>query len=148
MRQIVIATTRDQLQQCLDVRREVFVNEQQVDESLEVDEFDQSPDACVHVLLLDSGRPVGAGRMRPYEEGAMKLQRIAVLRGQRGTGAGKAVVLALEEAARERGYTGTVLDAQCQAEAFYSKLGYVTVSPEPFLDAGIPHVRMKKRLQA
>jgi predicted GNAT family N-acyltransferase len=38
------------------------------------------------------------------------------------------------------------MDGQCQAEGFYNKLGYVTVSTEPFLDAGILHVRMQKEL--
>jgi predicted GNAT family N-acyltransferase len=138
MKQALIVTTEEQLKQCLDIRMDVFVKEQQVDVSLEVDEFDASPDACVHILLQDDGRAIATGRMRPYKEGVMKLQRIAVRQEQRGTGAGKAIVLALEEAARERGYGWTLLDAQCQAEAFYHRLGYETVSPEVFLDAGIP----------
>ncbi|MFD0677839.1 MULTISPECIES: GNAT family N-acetyltransferase [unclassified Paenibacillus] len=147
MKPTLIVTTREQLQQCLAIRYEVFIQEQQVDESLEIDEFDQSPDACVHVLLLDNGQALATGRMRPYDETTMKLQRIAVRKEQRGTGAGKTIVLALEDLAREQGFDYSLLDAQCQAEAFYHKLGYVTLSPEIFLDAGIPHVRMKKKLQ-
>lgn len=148
MKQIILVTDQDQLQQCLNIRMEVFVREQQVDESLEVDEFDQSPDACIHMLLLEDGQPVATGRMRPYENASetMKLQRIAVRKEQRGTGAGKAIVLALEEEAKKQGFAYTLLDAQCQAEPFYAKIGYTTVSSETFLDAGIPHVRMKKPL--
>jgi len=37
------------------------------------------------------------------------------------------------------------LHAQTHAEGFYKKLGYVTVSGE-FMDAGIPHVEMVKKL--
>jgi len=146
MNRIIHVTTQQQLNECLDIRRKVFVEEQQVDESLEIDEFDESPQACSHVLLHIDGNPAATGRMRPYTDDTMKLQRIAVLKEHRGTGAGKAIVLALEEEASRIGYTCTLLDAQCQAEPFYSKLGYITVSPETFLDAGIPHVRMKKRL--
>ncbi|MFE5323614.1 GNAT family N-acetyltransferase [Paenibacillus sp. NPDC056579] len=146
MKEIIHVTTQQQLNQCLDIRKEVFVHEQQVDESLEIDEFDDSPQACSHVLLQEDGLPVATGRMRPYKEDTMKLQRIAVRKPARGTGAGKAIVLALEEEARRIGYAYTLLDAQCQAEPFYIKLGYTTVSPETFLDAGIPHVRMKKQL--
>jgi len=148
VKQIVLVTNKEQLQQCLDIRMEVFVREQQVDASLEVDEFDQSPEACTHMLLLVDGQPAATGRMRPYENAnsTMKLQRIAVLKPMRGTGAGKAIVLGLEEQAKKLGFAYTLLDAQCQAEVFYQKLGYVTISPETFLDAGIPHVRMKKQL--
>ncbi|OXM82372.1 GNAT family N-acetyltransferase [Paenibacillus rigui] len=148
MKQTLIVTTPEQLQQCLDIRMEVFVQEQQVDPSLEIDAFDESPDACVHMLLLEDGQPVATGRMRPYENASstMKLQRIAVRQAQRGTGAGKAIVLGLEEEAKRLGFASSLLDAQCQAEPFYEKLGYKKVSPETFLDAGIPHVRMKKQL--
>ncbi|WP_036746599.1 GNAT family N-acetyltransferase [Paenibacillus sp. UNC451MF] len=146
MKQIIHVTTREQLNQCLDIRKEVFVQEQEVDESLEIDEFDESPDSCYHVLVQQDDQPLATGRMRPYTDDTMKLQRIAVLKASRGTGAGKTVVLALEDEARRAGYAYTLLDAQCQAEVFYRKLGYVTISTETFLDAGIPHVRMKKTL--
>ncbi|MBP1996536.1 GNAT family N-acetyltransferase [Paenibacillus eucommiae] len=146
MNHTIIVTTPEELQQCLTIRREVFIHEQQVDESLEIDEFDASPEACVHVLLHHDGKSAATGRMQPYDEITMKLQRIAVLQPYRGTGAGKAIVYALEEEAFRKGFKYTLLDAQCQAEIFYSKLGYVTVSSEPFLDANIPHVRMKKQL--
>lgn len=146
MKEIIHVTTQQQLNQCLNIRKEVFVKEQQVDESLEIDEFDESPESCYHVLFQVDGKPLATGRMRPYTDDTMKLQRIAVLLAARGTGAGKAIVLGLEEAARQAGYAYTLLDAQCQAEGFYSKLGYITISAETFLDAGIPHVRMKKTL--
>ena len=53
-------------------------------------------------------------------------------------------MMALEAQARELKSQYSVLDAQVQAEAFYRKLGYETISDEPFDDAGIPHVRMKR----
>ncbi|MCS7463293.1 GNAT family N-acetyltransferase [Paenibacillus doosanensis] len=146
MNQTSHVTTQQQLHQCLDIRKKVFVIEQQVDESLEIDEFDETPQSCCHVLYEMDGQPAATGRMRPYKSDTMKLQRIAVLKEARGTGAGRAIVTALEEEARRLGYAYTLLDAQCQAEPFYLKLGYVTVSPETFLDAGIPHVRMTKKL--
>ncbi|MBE1446915.1 GNAT family N-acetyltransferase [Paenibacillus sp. OAS669] len=146
MKQTIHVTTQEQLNQCLDIRKEVFVREQKVDISLEIDEFDESPQACYHILLLEDGKPTATGRMRPYTDDTMKLQRIAVRQSSRGTGAGRAIVLGLEEEAKRIGYAYTLLDAQCQAEPFYAKLGYVTISEETFLDAGIPHVRMKKTL--
>lgn len=137
-------TTREQLDQCLRIRKEVFVLEQGVSIEEELDNYDESPEACIHVLLTDNDEPVGTGRLKTYEGSIAKLQRIAVLASERGRGAGAAVVVGLEDAAKRAGYTGAVLDAQTHAESFYSKLGYATVSPEIFMDAGIPHVQMSK----
>ncbi|QGG56542.1 GNAT family N-acetyltransferase [Paenibacillus sp. B01] len=144
--QAIVVNTPDQLAQCLVIRKEVFVVEQGVSPEEEWDLYDASPDSCLHLLLLDEeGAAVGTGRVKPFDDGMAKLQRIAVLAGRRGRGTGAALVRAMEDAARERGYAGAVLDAQCQAEGFYAKLGYEPVSPDIFLDAGIPHVRMSRR---
>ncbi|SDT49053.1 Predicted N-acyltransferase, GNAT family [Paenibacillaceae bacterium GAS479] len=142
MLQAVEVTTQEQLDQCLAIRREVFVGEQGVSPDEEWDHYDESPQSCTHILLLDDGNPVGAGRLKPFGDGNAKLQRIAVLASCRGKGAGSHIVRAMEEAARKAGFKGSILDAQCQAKPFYVKLGYVPVSPDIFLDAGIPHIRM------
>ncbi|WNQ13560.1 GNAT family N-acetyltransferase [Paenibacillus aurantius] len=139
--------TGEELKQCFSVRLKVFVEEQKVPADLEIDEFDASLDACHHLLLQgEDGTPVGTGRWRFYTPDTAKLQRIAVLSEYRGIGAGRRVIAALEAWAREEGAAYSLLDAQCQAEAFYAKLGYETISDEPFDDAGIPHVRMRKSL--
>jgi predicted GNAT family N-acyltransferase len=136
----------EQLEQCFRIRKEVFVEEQGVPEDLEIDEFDASPESCHHVLVMDGEQPIAAARWRPYGEKTAKLQRVAVLKAWRGQGVGKALILAMEQHARELGYEASVLDGQCQAEPFYRKLGYSVISEEPFYDAGILHVRMKKKL--
>lgn len=145
---VVVATTHEQLQQCLAIREEVFVREQQVPIELEWDQYDEAPDRCRHILVLDGDKAVATGRWRPYESGSStaKLQRIAVRKDYRSSGVGRLLVGALEEDARLAGMTKAVLDGQVRVEGFYRKLGYVTVSKEPFLDAGIWHVRMEKPL--
>ncbi|WP_144939592.1 GNAT family N-acetyltransferase [Paenibacillus sp. 32O-W] len=145
---IVEVQTQEELDQCLSVRKEVFVIEQKVPEDLEIDEYDRSPGACSHWLALDGSNPAGTGRWIFYGEEAdtAKLQRLAILSRYRGTGLGSRLLNALENSAREAGAQYAVLDGQCHTEAFYVKHGYVTVSKEPFLEAGIWHVRMRKRL--
>jgi predicted GNAT family N-acyltransferase len=138
---------RAELEKAFQIRLEVFVDEQQVPEDLEMDEYDVSPDAARHVLLVtNEGEPAATGRFIEYKHDTAKIQRIAVRANFRMQGTGRALMEALEQWAKEEGYTYGLLDAQCQAEPFYRKLGYETVSPEIFLDAGIEHVRMKKRL--
>jgi predicted GNAT family N-acyltransferase len=146
MIEIIRVTAQDQLQDCFAIRKKVFVEEQQVSEDLEIDEKDDSPSACHHMLLMYDGKPAAASRWYSYNEQTAKLQRVAVLIEHRGKGLGKSIIQAMEEHARELGYAATILDGQCQAEAFYLKLGYVTISQEPFYDAGILHVRMQKQL--
>ncbi|MZQ81759.1 GNAT family N-acetyltransferase [Paenibacillus sp. 5J-6] len=144
--EIIRVTHQDQLKECFKVRFKVFVDEQQVPEHLEMDEKDESPEACHHFLILDGEQPVATGRWYEYQPQTAKLQRVAVLKEYRGQSLGKQIILAMEQQARELNCTSSILDAQCQAEGFYDQLGYKVISTEPFYDAGILHVRMKKPL--
>ncbi|WP_373230940.1 GNAT family N-acetyltransferase [Cohnella sp.] len=136
----------EQLNQAFDIRLKVFVEEQGVPRELEMDEYDDSPIACNHFILLKDDKAIATGRWKEYEPEIAKMQRIAVLKPFRGLGAGKFLLEGMEKDARSQGYKASLLDAQCTAEHFYSKLGYNTESDEPFLDANIPHVRMRKML--
>jgi predicted GNAT family N-acyltransferase len=144
--EIIRVHSMEELNQCFIIRQKVFVEEQGVPADIEIDEFDVSPDACSHTLLLFNGEPAATGRWRSYKENTAKLQRLAVLKPYRGLGLGKKIILALEEQACEAGFQFCILDGQCQAEPFYLKLGYVTISEHPFEEAGIMHVRMQKTL--
>lgn len=142
---IVIVKTVSELKQCLAIRDEVFVKEQGVPIELEHDSYD-TLGACMHVLVRCNGKPAGTGRWIPYAERKAKIQRLAVLPEFRGQGVGRFLMKELERQARLAGLSSCILDAQCHAEAFYNRLGYSTVSDQPFEDAGIMHVRMSKTL--
>ncbi|MFC5648536.1 GNAT family N-acetyltransferase [Paenibacillus solisilvae] len=144
--ELIKVTTEELLKEALAIRFEVFVREQQVPEELEYDDFDVSPAACNHFVVQEQGRIIAAGRWREYEPGVVKFQRIVVAKSYRGRGIGKVLLLGMEQDAKQSGYPVGVLEAQCTAEAFYHKLGYVTESAEPFLDANILHVKMRKQL--
>ncbi len=137
-------TTSEQLAEAKRVRKTVFVQEQGVDEALEWDEYDVSPETCRHFVVEDDGKTIATGRWKEFEPGIAKFQRIAVLSEYRGRSVGRLLMEGMEADARALGYKGVVLDAQVTAEPFYLRLGYQTHSPETFLDAGIPHVRMGK----
>ncbi|MCZ8514180.1 GNAT family N-acetyltransferase [Paenibacillus filicis] len=140
-------TSNQELEMCFEVREKVFVEEQKVPRDVELDEFDDSPESCRHFVVLEEGRPIGTGRWRMYDDKTAKLQRIAVLESHRGQGLGRVIIHALENDVRGQGVPAVILDGQVQAEPFYRKLGYEVISKEPFLDAGILHVRMRKSLQ-
>lgn len=144
--EIVHVKNDEQLQLGLDIRKKVFVEEQKVPETEEIDEYDVIGDHSHHILLMEDGLPVATGRLIYYKAGTAKMQRIAVSKEYRAKGYGRVLLLAMEELARELGLESSILDAQCQAEPFYKKLGYEVISEAPFYDAGILHVRMQKPL--
>lgn len=123
------------------IRKVVFVDEQNVPLEEEIDQFEEE---ATHVVLYDNNEPVGAGRFRVLD-GYGKVERICVLASHRKKGAGNLIMQKMEDIAKERGITKLKLNAQTQAENFYKKLGYETVSGL-FMDAGIPHVTMIKAL--
>ena len=143
---IIPVQTDEQLQQCLEIRKEVFVEEQQVPVELEIDQFDHLEPDAYHLLIEVQGQPAATGRITYYQDNAAKMQRVAVRQAFRSQGIGKVLMLGLENVARELGLEKSILDAQLHAVPFYEKLGYVVTSEEPFEDAGIMHHRMEKKL--
>ncbi|MFU1781771.1 GNAT family N-acetyltransferase [Haloarcula japonica] len=124
------------------VRKAVFVEEQGVSEDEELDGNDSE---AVQFLARDDEYPVGTARLRFPEPTVGKVERVAVREPYRGDGVGAALMRAVEDAARDDGATELKLHAQTHVEPFYEQLGYETVSDE-FEEAGIPHVKMRKRL--
>jgi predicted GNAT family N-acyltransferase len=121
------------------LRNLVFVEEQGVPASLEMDDRDV---VCVHAIALHEGRAVATGRLLPAENGVSRIGRMAVLREWRGMGLGARVLAALMQAARARGDREIELHAQLHAAPFYDKLGYARVG-DVYEEAGIPHVNMR-----
>lgn len=161
-------TRADQVRQAVaTVRLEVFVQEQQVPLSLEMDARDDQP-TTIHLLVRgQGGEPLGAARLllEPEHPGQVHLGRLAVRRHARGTGLGARLVTAVEQEALARatarlgpqaaawggvpaGTYGVVvlLSAQEQALGFYERCGYRTVSGRRYLDAGIWHQDMARLL--
>ena len=122
------------------IRDSVFVRGMDVPEEIEHDHRDHF---CVHVLLRADGRPAATGRLDVDRDG--KVGRVAVLAPYRGMGLGTRVMDELEDLAARYGLDRVWCHAQRTAEAFYRRRGWRTVSGE-FMEAGIPHVRMEKKL--
>lgn len=140
-----VVTTDAEREDAFTVRKTVFVDEQGVDEELEWDEYDEPDSEAVHFVGYRDGEAVGAARLRAYEPGVGKVERVAVLEPVRGEGWGRRLMEALEAEATEQGFDSLVLHGQTSAERFYHGLGYETTS-DVFDEAGIPHVEMKKSL--
>ncbi|MCY0877145.1 MAG: GNAT family N-acetyltransferase [Firmicutes bacterium] len=144
--QIITVTDEQDLAAAFGVRREVFVQEQQVPEALELDELDHAQDTLHFVAHDASGVAIGAARLRPYHStDTGKVERVAVRAPWRGQGVGKALMLYLEAQAQLRGFRQLALYAQTHAQGFYEQLDYQAYG-DVFEEAGIAHIAMKKSL--
>ena len=129
------ASWREDIAPLQDLRRWIFVIEQQVPEELEWDDADR---VSVHALALDGeGRPIGTGRLLPDGH----IGRMAVVREWRGRGVGSAILEWLMASARQQGLHALQLHAQTHALDFYGKHGFIAQG-DVFNEAGIPHRKM------
>jgi len=139
---IEIISPNDNYQEALDVRYEVFVKGQNVPEDLEQDGEDEN---CTHFLISLGEKPVGAGRLRPIDEGTIKIERMAVLPEYRNAGYGRQMLDHMLEFARDKNYQKAILHAQLPAVHFYEYARFKKVG-DIFYEAGIPHISMEKEL--
>lgn len=123
------------------LRMAVFVQEQGVPREIEIDEFDT---VARHAVVFNGlQQPIATGRLVSDSPGVGRIGRMAVDRSVRGGRWGRMVLDSLIEASRQRGDQEVVLHAQRHAEPFYSRAGFTPVG-EPYEEAGIPHITMKK----
>jgi len=123
------------------IRREVFINEQQVPEELEWDEFDQG---ALHAIVKKEQEVIGTARLIIDGQEA-KIGRMAIKKDFRGQGIGQEMLEALVTKSLELHVTLIKLHAQVHAVSFYAKLGF-EAHGEIFSEAGIDHVNMQKVL--
>ena len=125
----------------LALREVVFVEEQGVPMSEEIDGFDAT---ATHVVAVEDGNVVGTCRLVLDGETA-KLSRMVVARDHRRRGVGGALLAEADRIARGWGARRIVLNAQTQAMGVYSAAGY-HAHGGPFMDAGIEHRTMERHL--
>jgi GNAT superfamily N-acetyltransferase len=89
-----------------------------------------SPPSGGFVALLEDGRPVAGGGLKRLDERTCEIKRMYVVPDARGRGLGGALLDALEDLARDLGYSVARLDtgpSQPSAQRLYERSGYVTV---------------------
>lgn len=131
-----------ELEEALDIRKRVFVEEQGISETLEIDGNDSS---ALHIIVKKGDIAVGTIRIRFLDNRQAKLERMAILKPSRGAGIGKGIITFLEEELKRRGIEQIVLHAQYYVKDFYTKCGFRETGL-PFLDADIQHIRMEKAI--
>lgn len=141
--EVVLAEDETVLWQVYAIRKEVFVEEQEVDRHEEFDEYELS---SRHFLARIDGKPAGTARWRNTEKGC-KLERFAVMPGVRTLGIGSALLEAIIVDIEKTNGKGQYLymHAQLNAIPLYEKYGFKKVG-EMFEEANIQHYKMERSI--
>lgn len=134
----ISAAAWDQDQKVLkDIRRKVFIEEQQVPEVLEWDEHDTS---AYHCLAWLDDQAVAVGRLQLDGQ----LGRMAVLKEYRHRGIGLKLLQHLIDYHHDHFEKPLFLHAQHHAVSFYEKAGF-EAHGDQFFEAGIAHFLMRRQ---
>jgi predicted GNAT family N-acyltransferase len=135
------ADGRAEMDALLDLRHQVFCVEQGVPKREEIDGRDGD---AIHLVALRAGRVVGTCRLLLVDR-TVQLSRLAVEADVRREGIATALLHEADREAAAARARRIVLHAQTYARELYLADGY-----EPrgrtFVEAGIEHVAMEKRL--
>ena len=99
----------------------------------------------LHVAGFIEEKLIACLVLSPYNEKTIKMRQVAVSFGLQGQGVGKKMVVEAEKLCKERNFDKIILNARDVVVPFYQQLGYTNVS-EIFIEVGIPHVKMEKKL--
>lgn len=145
MKMIIPVMTDSDREKCIAIRRQCFVIEENVPESIEVDEHDRPGSGYEHFLVYEDNVAVGTFRLHFNNNVVAILQRFCMLAEYRGKGYGRYAMEFIEGYCAGKGIKKIRFDAQCTALDFYLKCGYDVVSDE-FIEVGMKHVKMQKKI--
>ncbi len=132
-----------ELYEILKTRSEIFV----VEQDCVYQDLDDKDQDAIHVFCWnDEGRVAGCLRvfMKDKEDKVAQIGRVVTLEHGKGLG-GKLLRKGVEVAERSFDACSIYLEAQKYAIGYYEKEGFEVISDE-FLEDGIPHVQMERRI--
>ena len=135
------ADGRAELDALLDLRHRVFCVEQGVPKREEIDGRDGD---AIHLVAVRDGRVLGTCRLLLVDR-TVQLSRLAVEPDARRAGIATALLLEADREADAARAKRIVLHAQTYARELYAADGYEERG-RVFVEAGIEHVAMEKRL--
>jgi len=128
---------KEDFEDAKEVRRKVFIEEQNIDESVEQDDIDSN---SYHITIYKENLPVGTGRL--FKENSIFIfGRVSVLSEYRGFGYGELIIREILAKIKELGGTKVEIHSQKNVEMFYKRLGFKSTGDD-YLEAGIEHVNM------
>ena len=127
-------------QQAIDIRNEVFVDEQGFQE-----EFDTADNIATHLVGFIDNKSVATARIIPNDDGSFMIGRVAVRKSYRSLGLGAKIIAEAERVINKLNGTSIYIHSQLQAVPFYEKQGYVPTGEKDF-EEDCEHWMLKKEL--
>ena len=122
------------------IRKKVFCDEQKISEKIEFDNLDY---LCEHFLIHKDINYIATARVRPKNEGTLKIERVAVLPEFRRLKVGSLLINEIIKFyLSSKKINSIILHSQVYVEAFYKSLNFKSYGDE-FSEDGIPHIAMK-----
>jgi predicted GNAT family N-acyltransferase len=137
-----LVTGDAELQEALEVRRQVFVREQGISEDLVFDGHDRE---ALHIVVKDGQRVIGSARVQFLADNQAKLERMAILERYRRKGIGKEMLIFLDMVWKDKQVQRVIIHAQLEVVPFYKLCGFNELGL-PFQEAGIEHIKMCKQV--
>jgi predicted GNAT family N-acyltransferase len=134
---------REELAAAVDLRTQVFRDEQGFHDYVEHDGRDES---SLNLVAVEDGEVLGTCRVL-FEDGVAKLGRLCVAVEHRRRGIGRAMVRECVAECARGGWPRMILNAQMPAHELYRSEGFEDASGI-FIVAGIEHVRMERALDS
>jgi predicted GNAT family N-acyltransferase len=125
---ILIQSWQEASKRAYAIRQAVFIEEQRIPQEMDA-------------LAFTGNQCIGTGRLVEIAQNAGQIGRMAVLRGFRGDGVGKAILMQLINLATSQKMSSVSLHSQVSAIPFYEKVGFKTQG-SVYEEAGIPHRNM------
>ncbi|KKM17631.1 hypothetical protein LCGC14_1673850 [marine sediment metagenome] len=135
---IKIVENKKEYLKCIDIRKKVFIEEQQIPKLLESDELENT---TIHFLVYIGRKAVATGRFR-VKDPFLKFERIAVLKEFRKMHLGSKLLKYMQKVGYEK-YERYLQIAHVQKSAvdFYKKNDFKLIG-ESFKEANIDHYLM------
>ena len=147
LRYLVLDNINDDI---LSIRKEVFINEQQVPKEIE---YESNEHERIHCCLYLDSKLIAYGRIVLSYACAHKalnknvrVGRVCVRKEYRNQGYGKKIMNFIEDKLKEWRVSKIEVHAQLHAKDFYHSLGY-KINGSVFKEAGIEHIEMYKLLK-
>lgn len=141
----IIDAEESKLKDAWHIRKKVFIEEQRVEASIELDGLDQT---AIHLIGYINQQPVANARIiLKNNDTIAKIQRVAVLKEHRHQKLGSKLMHEIERWAKEHPTIQCLqLSSQDAAIPFYESLGFTVSNNTGYLDANIPHHDMEKKI--
>lgn len=134
--------TEDELLGANEVKRQVFVIEQGIDEALVFENVEENDE--INIIVKKDSMVIGTARVVFPADETAKVERMAVLVSYRGRGIGNGIISFLLGELKRMKIKNIILHAQYQVADFYKACGFIETGL-PFIEAGIKHIKMEMR---